>query len=315
MLRNTMPPATQPHSIPVHSNQLDAVDEVCSAALGCSQTDVIGQLLLLVVTGLVAVVIIAAAVHIREARATVSEERSRTATERHAFERFARKVSRFDASVTPVQPASAPGAGSAVSATSVPSSRGLNQVRTAYEETVLEMDHYEEEYDEPLAEHMRRELGAELATAVDQSQQLTPPLKQALVGRAREAARDRERLITQLDRERETLDAADDELASIADAVDESAPRSVGGWTFPDLVDEWHRLGELESRVSRLLTRRQEALQARGPDGRRAGEPSLNAYLYERLDTTFPVLTDAAVIADRVKTARRRVLLALTSRA
>lgn len=308
-----MPPAAQPLSIPVHANQLEAVDEVCRSAIGCARGDLVEQLLLLVVTGLLAIVLVAVAVHIREALPVVREERSRTATEQEAFTRFARVVSRLDAPGPAVQLGVGRGATSVVSASAAPRSRGLDAVRSAYEDTVLAMDHYEEEYGEPLAEHMRQELGEEVATAVEQNQQLTQPLQQALVARAREAAVDRERLMTQLDHELEALKAADDELTAVADAVDEAAARPLEGRDFSELTDEWHRLGELESRLRRLLSRRQEARRPTGFDG--AGAPSLNDYLYQPLETSFPVLSDAAALADRVKDVRRRVLLALTRRA
>ncbi len=309
-----MPPVSPSLSVPVHANQLKAVDDVCATALGCTHADVIGQLLLLVVTGLLAVVVIAAVVRIRDARAAVTEERSRTATEQQAFARFAREVSRLDAMGPAIQLGPGPGATSTVSASIAPRHRGLEHVRDAYEATVLAMDHYKEEYDEPLAEHMRRELGDEVAMAVEQSQQLTPPLKRALVARAWEAAHDRERLITQLNHELEALETADEELTAVADTVDEAASRSLVGWTFTELTDEWHRLGELESRLSRLLSRRQKALQA-GTNGRDPDRPSLNEYLYGPLETTYPILADATNLADCVKDVRRRVLLALTDRA
>ncbi|MFB6353453.1 MAG: hypothetical protein ABEJ92_05150 [Halobacteriales archaeon] len=310
-----MPTAAQPLSVPVHANQLGAVEEVCAASIGCAQGDLLGQLLVLLATGVLAIVVIAVAAHVREARAVVSEEQSRTAAEQRAFARFARKVASFEAGGGTVQPGPAAGAVSATSASLVPSQQGIESVRTAYRETVLAMDHYEEEYDEPLDEHMRRELGVEIATAVEQSQQLSPPLKRALVERAREAARDRERLMTRLDHEMEALDAAEEELTSVADTVEEAASRPVDGLRYDELTDEWNRLGELKSRLSRLVARRQEALQEDVDDGPRTEYPSLNAYLYDDLDATFPILEDAAALAGRVKDVRRRVLLALTRQA
>lgn len=310
-----MPPVAQPLSIPVNANQLDAVDEVCRSAVGCGQSALAEELLLLVVTGALAIVLIAAAVRVREALPIVREERSRTATEQEAFSRFARAVARLDATGPAVQLGPTQGATTAVSAAMAPRNRGLDAVRSAYEDTVLAMDHYEEEYDEPLAEHMRQELGEEVATAVDQNQQLTPPLQQALVARAREAAVDRERLMSRLDRELESLEAAEDELSAVAEAVETTESRPLAQRSFPELMDEWHRLGELESRLRRLLSRRQETRESPRVDADGVGPPSLNAYLYAPLGTRFPVLADATSLADHVKEVRRRVLLALTRRA
>jgi type II secretory pathway pseudopilin PulG len=211
-----MAAAAHPLSIAVHANQLDAVEEMCTAALGCAQTDLLGQLLLLVVFGLVTVFVLAAAQQVREARSELSQERSRTATEREAFAQFARRVTGVEPSTSTYQLASTDGAVSATAVAMPPPSDGrLEAVREAYRQTVMSMRHYDEEYGEPMARHLREEFGEEVATAVADGDQLTPELKAVLVERAREAARDRERLIHRLDHEADALEAADDELHAI----------------------------------------------------------------------------------------------------
>lgn len=309
--------AALPLSISVHANQLQAADEICTAALGCAQSDVVEQTVVLVVTGLIAVVILAAVQHVSAARAQVAEERSRTATEQQAFARFARQVAGVDPTRPSVQLAPADGVVTTAAAVGGPPTpdHGLDLVRSAYEETVMSMNHYVEEYDEPLVRNMGHEFGEEVATAVADGGQLTPPLKQALLARAREAAHDRERLMTQLDRESESLDDAHGQLTSLAAAVDEAETRSLDALSFPQLTDEWHRLGEFESRISRLLARRQEALKSNAVTGDHVRRPSLNEYLYGPLDTTFPVLADGAALGERLRATRGQVLSILTNRA
>lgn len=308
--------AAPPLSISVHTSQLEAVDEVCGAALGCGQSDVFGQLLLLVLSGLLAVFLLAAVQHVRAARSAVAEERSRTATEQHAFDRFARAVSRLDAVAPTTQVAPVEGAGTTVAAAGAPPpDRTLVAVREAYEETVMAMPHYVEEYDEPLDRHMRAEFGEEVATAVADGDRFTPALKAVLLQRARHAAADRDRLISRLDDEADELDAAAEELSRLGATIEEAAERPLNGRSYDQLVDEWHRLGEVEARLRRLLDDRQGSLDpdadARGPPYR----PSLQGYLYAALDSHYPVLADGSVLADRIKTARSRVLHALTRRA
>lgn len=311
-----MAAAALPLSISVHANQLDAVEEVCNTALGCAQTDLLGQLLLLVAFGLVTVFVLAAVQWVSEARAELSQERSRTATEQEAFDRFARRVAGVEPSASTYQLAPADGAVSAASVTAhMPSDGRLEAVREAYRDTVMAMGHYEEEYDEPLVRHLRQEFGQEVATAVADGDRLTPELKGVLVERSREAARDRERLIHRLDREADALESAADEIHAIDATISEAEQRPLGRLGYRELTDEWNRLGELESRLSRLLAGRQETLQSRSEPGRTDGHRSLHRYLYADLDTTFPILTDGAVLADRVKGARSRVLEVLTSRA
>jgi len=304
-----------PLSVAVHSEQLNAVEEVCGPAIGCAQTDLLGQLLLLAVFGLVTVVLLAALQRVNEARSEVQEEQSRTAQERDAFAEFAQRVAKLDPSRSGHQLASADGATATVAmAGRTPTDDRLEAVRDAYRETVMAMSHYEEEYAEPLAYHLREEFGEEVATAVTGGSQLTPELKQVLVRRARESAHERGRLMDRLDREAEALESAADELETIEQVLHESEERSLTGLDFRDLADEWHRLGEFESRLPRLLRRRQQALQSQWEASELSGLRSLQHYLYADLETDFPVLADGAVLADRLTAARSRVLATLTSR-
>lgn len=307
--------AALPLSVSVHSNQLDAVEEVCGPALGCAGSDLLGQLLLLVVFGVVTVFLLAALQRVSEARSAVAEERSRTATEREAFRQFARQIAGVEPSAASYQLAANDGAVSATSvANHAPPDGRLEAVREAYRDTVMSMPHYEDDYGEPIGRHLREEFGQEVSAAVTDGDRLTPELKSVLVKRSREAAKDRDRLIHRLDDEAESLESADDELAAVLEDVREAESRPLDGLGYRQLADEWNRLGELESRLSRLLGHRQERLvggASSGPDGGR----SLRQYLYADLETAFPVLADGAVVADRVKGARSRVLRALIRRA
>lgn len=307
--------AAFPLSVAVHSNQLDAVEEVCGPALGCAQADLLSQLLLLVALGLLTVFGLAALQRVNEARAEVQEEQSRTATERNAFARFADQVAKLDPSPTSYQLASTEGATATVAMSGQqPSDNRLEAVRDAYRETVMAMPHYEEEYAEPMAQHLREEFGEEVATAVTGGDRLTPELKQVLVRRARESAHERGRLMDRLDREADRLDTATEELETIRSVVNQTDQKSFVGSDFRDLADEWNRLGEFESRLTRLLERRQESLQSEWQAGDLSGLRSLQQYLYADMETDFPVLADGAVLADRLAAARSRVLGTLTTR-
>ncbi len=307
--------AALPLSIAVNANSLDAVGEVCGPALGCGPSDVLGQVLLLVAFGVLTAFVLAAVQRVSAARAAVGEERSRTATERDAFDRFARTVAGLDPSRGSYQvTAGAGGAAAATVAGTAPSDGRLEAVREAYRESVMTMPHYEEEYDEPLGRHLSGEFGEEVATAVTEGERLTPGLQQVLVERAREAARERDRLMRRLDSEVDALEAAGDELRSVESAVRDAERRSLDELGFRGLADEWNRLGELEARLGRLLTDRQSSLRAR--EGRAGGRAeSLVQYLYADLATDHPVLVDGTVLLDRVKGARSRVLGRLASRA
>jgi type II secretory pathway pseudopilin PulG len=307
--------ALLPVSIAVHSKQLDAVDEVCGAAIGCPEADVLSQVLLLTVFGLLTVFLLATLQRVSEARAEVAEEQSRTATERDAFAAFAQAVAKLDPSPTGYQLAGGDGAAATVAMTGhTPSDDRLEAVRKAYRDTVMAMAHYDEEYAETLASHLREEFGEEVSTAVTNGDRLTPELRQVLVRRAREAANERGRLIDRLDREAEALEAATTELEVVVAAVEDAEDRRLADLDFRALADEWNRLGEFESRLTRLLERRQEALHSQWQSGSHQGLRTLQHYLYVDLDTAVPLLADGAVLANRLDATRSRLLATLTSR-
>lgn len=112
---------------------------------------------------------------IPDAIETAEHEQCRTKSERVAFERFAaeiRELDATDAGATVHGPFLHDPADTAGDSTDV--------VRDLYRETVMSVDHYETEYDEPLETNLMAELGPDLATAVTTTETLDPPLQQAL---------------------------------------------------------------------------------------------------------------------------------------
>jgi hypothetical protein len=94
------------------------------------------------------------------ADSTLSQEYEEVDAERRAFDRFKNRIAIIKAVVT----------ASAVPVTRAPlreqRSRAPERVRSAYRETVMDVDHYDDFYGETLIEHVTAELTDEIAAGL-----------------------------------------------------------------------------------------------------------------------------------------------------
>ncbi|MWV64009.1 hypothetical protein GRS48_04110 [Halorubrum sp. JWXQ-INN 858] len=270
-----------------------------------------------VVFGLVALVAFA---YIRDAKACCREERRRVIDERDAFEEFSNRVASLDS--TPVDAASTSLDGPVIgiqrgSGLHAPGDVRLRRVLDAYEDTVLSLPHYTEEYDETATESLAAELGPDTTATLSTGGTLSPELQSALVTRSRHAAgsradladaigaeidalTDAETTLTRIDRERRTLHEHLDGVPPYA--------------RFDAQVDVWERLAVLEDRLDDAAVERQRRL--RDPpmavdfvtdDGGDA--PTFYRYLYGSLEgTSYPVLAAFSSLAERIREDRDRLV-------
>lgn len=263
--------------------------------------------------------------YVNEARSCCREERRRVTDERDAFEEFADRVAGLSPTdATGQQRAEAGGhpptgaptnAGSAVGVKSgrrVDSGRDpdLERVVSAYRETVTAVPHYEEEYDDTLAESLAEELGYDTAVATVTGKTLSPGLQSALVARSRQSRATRDELLDAIDEELAALDTAETTLSSIdrerrnlLEHV-EDVPRRA---EFDAGVDVWRRLSDLERRCDDAVEDRQTRI--RDPPMETGDGPPFYEYLYDSLvGTTYPVLAQFTELADQLRTDRRRIV-------
>lgn len=287
---------------------MEVVDDVCRSSLGCGGLD-LATVLLISVTAVLALLMFAAVVHVWDAETLLDDELRRLAAERDAFSEFTKRVADIEAAETS---AAVPASGGLVTATTVPDDR-LDRVRDAYRETVMDVDHFEEDYGEPLAENLAAEFGESVAVAVVDGGRLTPQLKAALLQSSREASRQRASFISTLEAEADSLDEAANVLEEIDAERRSLAEAPLPSRSYEALVDDWNRLGELSDRCGALVAERQQRLRelsASLPPG--GGE--LHEYLYEGLPVSHPVLADAASLSEAIEEVRGRVLRSLTRR-
>lgn len=219
---------------------------------------------------------------ITDALAAIEEEQQRTTAERDAFTQFARQIAKLEAT----EPAKAASPVESVVVADQADTQDLCTVREAYRETVMDVDHYEEEYDEPLAEHMSGEFSAELALTLVSGETLSPQLRQALVQASNRARDERASFVRTLDQEQNALEDAKDTLMEVASDADELAHTRFHQRSIDELIRMYIRSMDLEERCKQILTERQEQLEERGlPGGKK-----LQEYLHASHEWTYPVL-------------------------
>jgi len=218
---------------------------------------------------------------VTDALERVEREQSELLSERRAFETFVERVKALDTeSVTSND--------SVIRADS--SSDGTERVRTAYRETVMAVDHYEQAYDEALLENVTMELGPGIAHALSPKTQtaVTESFKRLLVLSARESVTERTEVLADLGTEHDSLVEARDELTCLVGSLESTR------------IPSWYR-SDFRERCDALASERQATLEKNGPA---VGESShgLYEYLYRAEPWTYPVLTAVTRLCESVVT-------------
>lgn len=261
---------------------------------------------------------------LRDARTALREERKRTIAERDAFARFLHRVDAVEAgnpqapSTTYTQFSDSSGSTAINGPHQNQHGQQLRKVHDTYRETVMAVEHYEEEYDESLAENLAAEFGDDVATAVCETAQLTPPIRQALLERGQQAYHERIQLLDTLDDEDEQLVAGREQLTDLGRACEqverEIIDQPSGQLSFPEVYEAWHRLGDLEAECAQFLADRQHFVHETGAFGT-LDATAFYDYLYGALGVTYPILTAGTALYDRLQGAKRRTAEELTRHA
>jgi len=158
-------------------------------------------------------------------------------------------------------------------------SRGAERVRSAFRETVMDVDHYDEVYGESLIEHAEAELSADIAAGLRRHAhlQFTYLYKQTLLAAVEAAIEQRETVCTTLASERDSLARSRGRLRALLDELDGTRVPAGSRAEFTGALDE-------------IASQRQETVASRTGSPRADGH-DLCAYLYAECLWTYPVLT------------------------
>jgi len=292
------------------SNEVGRGIRSCSTTGSCFEAVAVSLGALLVWAGVSTGLLFAPRGNVRGAVAAIKHECDVVAAERRALGRFADRLEEV-----PTSRLSQSVQGSVVTTASPATGGGMAAVEEAYRETVMAVDHYEADYDEPFGEHLASEFGEEVASAVLTNDQLSPQVKSALLTGAREGCQKRTQYIEALNAERKRIQQDGELFERVHEECEAVDGDRLRRRSFEELQDRLERLDQQCDALTKRLTARQERLHrgiSFGWQRRDAG--SLNRYLYDDLDTTYPVLADGTKLLERLKDVESRLVTALTAR-
>ncbi|ESS02531.1 MAG: hypothetical protein A07HR67_02864 [uncultured archaeon A07HR67] len=255
--------------------------------------------------------------YLRDAEAACRQERRRVMDEHDAFEEFADRIAaldpcHMDATDRPAgpivethRPGNVGGAGTG--------DVRLRRVLDTYQNTVMALPHYTEEYDESVTESIAAELGRDTTVSLASNGTLSPGLQSALVDRSRQAARARRSLADAIEAEVDALSDAETTLSGIErqrSRLNDHLDGISHGARADASIDVWLRLNELERECDAVATERQDALRDPpvSPDRSSGVDAAFHEYLYAPTEgPKHPVLATVASVGDRIREDRARV--------
>lgn len=246
------------------------------------------------------------------AAAELERERRRATDEIDAFRRFESRVRSIDPEVPPRRETEG-FARTVAFEEDCESSEALAEVREAYEETVMAVPHYEEDYDDTYAESLRAEFDASLATALVDGNSFGKRCRAMLLSATAEAKTARQSLLAAVADEKDSLTAATNKLETIIESLDTLSEQPLAGESFGALDAYRARLEQLTRNCEAVLRRRQEAVF----DQRRAvwlpaDAPDIARYFYQSLDIDYPVMAVIADLLDRIDALRSSIERAMS---
>lgn len=256
-------------------------------------------------------------------RQMIDAEIARTTAERNAFDSFRTELSGLSGLSQRPQ-ARAAGVGGARSEGEVRmrtrTGNGLvatdtvAAIRTAYEETVMDVDFHESEYGESYPESLREEFGEDIAIALTRPECFTPAVGSSLFEKVDAALTERERLLDVCHDERESLDRTSDDLIPVAEESGSIATMMFDQQTYGELQYQRDRLLRSREDCETVVRRRQATLNSRRERYELAdGDPDFCSYIYRESETSYPLLSLCGTLVSRIEATQGDVERALAS--
>jgi hypothetical protein len=132
----------------------------------------------------------------------------------------------------------------------------LAAVRDAYRETVMSVNHYDEEYGESFEQHVYNEFGPDLAAALERGSMFPSPVHRRLQTGVAEAVEGRTRVLELLATERDGLRAIRAGLVPACEKLNKIRACPFNRWTTAALHTEYNRVEAARDRCERLAAER-----------------------------------------------------------
>jgi hypothetical protein len=236
---------------------------------------------------------------LEQARQAITAERERSSREKRAFAAFIQRVEALEAA-TPGAPAQMTDPPQALRMHQESTCAQTEAIWTAYCETVLDMVDFETEYRETPTEHLRAELGDDVAAVINTNEALTQYHKRVITSRVETSIERREEQLETVEEEAAIVDQAERLISDAQAPLDDRYIESVLQMPQAEVKDATTQLDQLTERCDRLLHERQRMLDSR-PEAKRFGREATVGYLYRDLDVTYPVIAAVTSLRDRLE--------------
>lgn len=250
---------------------------------------------------------------IETALSVLEKERKRVAAEQEAFARFRNHVAEMETANAPEVQARTR---QPVSTVMKPISSGqrLEDIQTAYRETVMNVPHYDEDYGESLAENIAEELGPEIASALTTADRFTPPpLRQTLLVASQRVEQARAAFLSALEAEATDLQHVADALVTIENNFAAVNSRALGMCSLEELAASREQVHSWRRQCDELAAERQTTLHGQRVINRGRFDIEFDEYVYDSLVVTHPGLADIAALGEKLTKACQRFDHALSS--
>ena len=223
---------------------------------------------------------------IESAKETVQTEQRRVTDEIEAYEQFATKLTRI--STTSPSHHTSDTFDSTVEAGVISET---NSIKNIFEETVMSVPHYQEDYDESFTEHIAAEFTPEIALLLNETDWLTEQHASVLDSYIHTAITQRKELAQTLEVEYDSVDHLGTQAHERSQQVLEISHRELNCMDFGALEAHWRRLETITTKCDSIAADRQELIDSpTRAVGRSNSDISLNSYLYEDLAYDYPIL-------------------------
>lgn len=281
--------------------------EACAGTFECAVAGALDHALLFLWFIMLLVIALGTLQFVPRARELCAEERDRTVREYEAFGTFLDRINEVSP-LTPDGGQSPPASAPVLQLQTTATSDKISAVTEAYEETVMDVMHFEEDYGESLFQHMTAELGEEVALGVRNGGPFTDHLKGGIVETARTARDQRENFLGLLEGEAESLEDHARDLRRIAERVDRTTPVLRADQSYDELVYRRDELQDARETLEAIIDER----QADRTDNRvtcmpRKTQMHLQEYLYLPMAVTYPVVAEATELLSRVNITETRI--------
>jgi hypothetical protein len=249
--------------------------------------------------------------HLPEALKTVLKEQNELQAERDAFDAFIQKMN----ATTPVhQPPPLDSRHCIMNSTW--DGTELKEVRRAYQETVMAVQHYEKEYDDMIVQSLAEEFGPEIATQLVSGQTYTPIIKKHLIEAAKQSRQEREHLLSTIESEQEELRKAQTIIEEIDVQIERVSVSLSSDLSVNELFQRCNALTDAEKRCEAVLKeRQQQRIDGHGAvNAPQTDFTDLYAYLYSSLSVTYPILADTTELLERLQRTQERLATKLSTR-